>query len=38
VGLIFTGHDTAGTILGTIDLLGLVSVFIYGKYAERKEA
>lgn len=30
-GLIYTGHDVAGTFLGTIDLIGLVSVFILGK-------
>jgi uncharacterized membrane protein len=28
-GLIATGHDVAGGVLGTVDLLGLVSVFLY---------
>lgn len=35
--LIYTGHDTAGTILGGTDLIALVSVFVYGKYAQRKD-
>jgi uncharacterized membrane protein len=35
--LIYTGHDTAGTILGSTDLIALVSVFVYGKYAQRKD-
>ena len=28
-GLIVTGHDVAGGVLGAVDLLGLVSVFLY---------
>jgi uncharacterized membrane protein len=35
--LIFYGHDTAGTVLGGIDLVALVSVFIYGKTEQRRE-
>lgn len=35
--LIYTAHDTAGTILGGADLIALVSVFVYGKYAQRKD-
>ena len=34
--LIYTGHDLAGTFLGTIDLIGLVSVFILGKFYQKK--
>ena len=34
--LIYTGHDVAGTFLGTIDLIGLVSVFILGKFYQKK--
>lgn len=29
--LIREGHDTAGTILGSIDLVGLVGVFVFGR-------
>ncbi len=29
--LVLEGHDPAGTILGSIDLVGLVSLFIYGR-------
>lgn len=35
--LIWNGHDTAGTILGTTDLVSLVSVFIYGTHVRRQE-
>ena len=36
VFLIYTGHDTAGGILGTVDLVALVSAFIYGKRGQRQ--
>lgn len=32
---IFTGHDIAGTILGTVDLVSLVTVFILGKQYQK---
>jgi len=36
VFLIYTGHDTAGGILGSFDLVALVSIFIYGKNGQKK--
>ncbi|MGN6294384.1 MAG: DUF2335 domain-containing protein [Chitinophagaceae bacterium] len=36
--LILMGHDASGTIIGTVDIVALVSVFIYGKYSQRKES
>ncbi len=35
--LIYTGHDWAGVALGSIDLVSLVSVFIYGTITRRSE-
>ncbi len=35
--LIYYDHDTAGTILGTVDLVALVSIFVIGKYHQRRE-
>lgn len=35
--LIQDGHDVAGTILATVDLVALVGVFIYGSQALRNE-
>lgn len=35
--LVLKGHDTAGTILGTTDLIGLVGVFVYGRSARKRE-
>jgi putative copper export protein len=35
--LIRGGHDVAGTVLGTADLVSLVSVFVYGTNVRRKE-
>jgi len=29
--LVLKGHDTSGTILGSIDLVSLVGVFVYGR-------
>lgn len=34
--LAYTGHDTAGIILGTVDLVALVTVFIVGKSNQRR--
>jgi uncharacterized membrane protein len=34
--LINQGHDTAGTILGSVDLVALVTVFITGKAQQKK--
>ena len=35
--LILKGHDVAGTVLGSIDLVSLVSVFVYGRSRRAKE-
>lgn len=35
--LILYGHDLAGTVLGTVDLVGLVGTFIYGTHVRRQE-
>ena len=37
VVLIATGHDAAGTVLGTFDLVGLTTTFIYGQASGRNE-
>jgi hypothetical protein len=34
--LIFTGHEVSGTILGTVDIVGLVTVFVTGRNASVK--
>jgi hypothetical protein len=36
-GLVYTGHDTAGTIIGTIDLVALTGVFVFGSLIRRNE-
>ena len=35
--LIWNGHDFAGTVLGSVDLVALLSVFIYGTHVRRQE-
>lgn len=35
--LIRNGHEVAGTILASVDLVGLVAVFIYGTHVVRDE-
>lgn len=35
--LIWQGHDTAGTILGSVNLIALISLFIYGNKAQIHE-
>jgi uncharacterized membrane protein len=35
--LIYTGHDVAGTIVGSLDLVALVGVFVYGSLNRRAE-
>lgn len=35
--LILKGHDRAGTVLGTTDLIGLVSVFVFGRITKQKQ-
>ncbi len=35
--LIWNGHDVAGTVLGTTDLVALVGTFIYGTRARAQE-
>jgi len=37
VFLVFNGYEVAGTILGTVDLVALVGVFVYGSQKQRKE-
>lgn len=37
VYLIATGHDVAGSVLGGIDLISLVSIFVLGKVAQNKD-
>ncbi|HEX2846792.1 MAG TPA: DUF2335 domain-containing protein [Chitinophagaceae bacterium] len=34
--LVLKGHDVSGTIIGTVDIVALVSVFIYGKYSQKR--
>ena len=36
-GAIALGHSVSGTILGSIDLVALVSVFVYGKTSQRTD-
>lgn len=35
--LINNGHDIAGSVIATIDLVGLVGVFIYGRHDQRAQ-
>lgn len=35
--LIILSHEVAGTVLGSVDLVALVSVFVIGKYQHRKD-
>jgi uncharacterized membrane protein len=35
--LIGTGHEVAGTVLGSFDLLGLVSLFVIGQSEQTRE-
>ena len=37
VFLIYTGHDIAGAVVGGLDIVGLVSVFVYGTARRRSE-
>jgi uncharacterized membrane protein len=37
VYLVVGGHEVAGTVLGTVDLVALVSVFVLGRNAQRIE-
>jgi uncharacterized membrane protein len=37
VALVLTGHDLAGFALGGLDLVSLVSVFVYGTITRRSE-
>jgi uncharacterized membrane protein len=36
--LIQDGHSLAGTVLGTVDLTGLVAVFVLGRASQRRDA
>lgn len=35
--LIINGYEVAGTILGTVDVVGLVTVFVVGRVEQRQE-
>ncbi len=35
--LIYTGHEISGAVLATIDLVALVSVFVFGKWQQKKD-
>lgn len=35
--LVYTDHDVAGGVLGAIDLVALSSVFVIGKYAQKRD-
>lgn len=35
--LIYTGHDLAGGALGTVDIVGLVAVFVIGQNQQKKD-
>ena len=35
--LIDGGHETAGAVLGTVDIVGLAGVFVYGTISRRQE-
>ncbi|MBI4266931.1 MAG: DUF2335 domain-containing protein [Chloroflexi bacterium] len=35
--LIYTGHDVAGAVIGGLDIVSLVSVFVYGTVSRRTE-
>jgi len=35
--LIYLGHEVAGGVLGVVDLVALASVFIIGKYGQKKD-
>lgn len=35
--LIYTDHDLAGGVLGAVDLVAVASVFIIGKYAQKRD-
>jgi uncharacterized membrane protein len=37
VGLVVTGHETAGTVIGSVDIVGLAGVFVYGRSSQRRE-
>jgi uncharacterized membrane protein len=35
VGLIVSGHETSGTIIGSIDIVALATVFVVGRFTDR---
>lgn len=35
--LIYLNHDVAGSVLGAVDLVALASVFVIGKYSQKKD-
>jgi uncharacterized membrane protein len=35
--MVFSGHEEAGAVVISVDLVGLVSVFIYGRHTQRQE-
>lgn len=36
--LVLNGYPVSGTIIGTVDIVALVSVFIYGNYSQNKNS
>ena len=34
--LIYKGHDEAGTVIASIDLIGLCGIFIYGRHDQHR--
>ena len=36
-GLILTGHEVSGTVLGTIDLVSLVALFVIGRKVQKED-
>jgi uncharacterized membrane protein len=37
LSLVLLGHTWPGTIIGTVDIVGLVSAFIYGSHLRKEE-
>ena len=37
VFLIYNGHDWAGSVIAALDIVSLVSVFVYGSISRRQE-
>jgi uncharacterized membrane protein len=35
--LVLTGHEAAGTVIGSVDLVGLAATFVYGTASSKDE-